>query len=122
MAPATTKTPLLKQPSSAGAVGAHVRMLQEDARTRRRIRAAVLRHGLDRRKIYTAVDGVLATAEKFTMECSGCRCDCGDGHPCSHGCGGCRECGYTGKRVVLFSCPVTGDIPIRDSKRAEGGR
>ena len=35
--------------------------------------------------------------------CSGCACDC---HPgCSHGAGGCHECGYSGRRRVTDWVP-----------------
>lgn len=84
-----------------------VKIQHDDPTARRRIRIKVLMLGLDRRKVYTAVDGVLATWERFTGVCSGCRCDCGDGYPCSHGAAGCHECGYTGKRVIRFAAPVS---------------
>lgn len=70
------------------------------------IRRAALRLGLDRRKVYVLDPlGHLATAERFTTRCSGCACDCSDS--CAHGSSGCRECGYTGKRVTFFAVPVT---------------
>jgi hypothetical protein len=82
-----------------------VRIAATDKAVRAKIRRAVLRHGLDRRKVYgLGFDGELATQQRCTLGCSGCSCDC---HPgCSHGCGGCHECGYTGKRVQTFSDPV----------------
>ena len=60
----------------------------------------------EERLVYTVLDGKLAAEARFTDKCTGCACDCGDGYPCSHGCGGCHECGYTGKRVVRFAYPV----------------
>lgn len=38
------------------------------------------------------------TYTEWTHACSGCSCDCGDGYGCSHGAGGCEECGFSGKR------------------------
>ncbi len=69
------------------------------------IRRAVLRFGLDRRRVYTiGHDNGLEVVCHFTGRCSGCACDC---HPgCSHGAGGCSECGYTGKRRQSFGDPV----------------
>lgn len=85
----------------------NVRVSATEATNRRRIRREVLRRGLDRRMVYClTIDGQLGTLERFTGVCSGCRCDCGDGHPCSHGAGGCHECGYTGKRITWFGVPV----------------
>lgn len=73
------------------------------------IRRAVRKHGLDRRKVYgLAMGGALATEESCTTSCGSCACDCSEGR-CSHGSGGCRWCGYTGKRVQKFSDPVTID-------------
>lgn len=43
---------------------------------------------------------------RWTRECSGCSCDCGDGYGCSHGAGGCDECGYTGKRREEMWIPL----------------
>lgn len=74
-----------------------------DRKLAAQIRRVVLRLGLDRRKVYCEADGLLSTEERFTDRCSGCACDCGDDFPCSHGNGGCRECGYTGKRVIHFA-------------------
>lgn len=82
-----------------------VRVRWADKKEARQIRNAVLRLGLDRRRVYSlAWDDVLGTMESFVGACSGCSCDC---HPgCSHGAGGCSECGYTGKRTVRFVDPV----------------
>lgn len=73
---------------------------------RRKIHRAVIRYGLDRRKVYgLGFQGELSTMQRCTLGCSGCSCDC---HPgCGHGCGGCHECGYTGKRVCVFPEPVS---------------
>lgn len=89
----------------------HVKTRCADGRTRAAVQRAVLRHGLDRRKIYgtcwdTPTQRALAVMEWVTLGCSGCSCDCGGGYPCSHGHGGCHECGYTGKRRVYFAAPV----------------
>lgn len=84
-----------------------VRSMVLDRDELRAVIRLVLRHQLDRRKVYTVgYDGELATVERFTDSCSGCSCDCGGGYPCSHGCSGCDECGYTGKRVKSFPSPV----------------
>jgi hypothetical protein len=96
-----------------------------DPKIRRRIRREVLRRGLDRRKVYClTIDGEVGTLERFTGVCSGCRCDCRDGYPCSHGAGGCDECGYTGKRVTLFGVPVTAETikPLSAYRRANGSQ
>ena len=85
--------------------GVRVRTWALNRKEAAQIRRAVLRHKLDRRRVYTiGFDGVLATVCHFTARCSGCSCDC---HPgCSHGAGGCSECGYTGKRRQSFGDPV----------------
>jgi hypothetical protein len=73
---------------------------------RRKIRKLVLSLGLDRRRVYTVgCFGELAIVGRYTSDCSGCSCDCGDGYGCSHGCAGCDECGYTGKRRTWFPEP-----------------
>ncbi len=59
------------------------------------------------RLVAGTMNGVEYYVGAYTGECSGCACDCGDGYPCSHGAGGCDECGYTGKRVRHF--PVAFD-------------
>lgn len=75
-----------------------------------KIRRAVVRFGLDRRRVYTRGSigesvPVLGIVCRFTTACSGCICDC---HPgCGHGASGCRECGYTGKRRQSFGDPVS---------------
>jgi hypothetical protein len=85
---------------------AQVRTIETDPARRRMVVSLVRRNRLDRRLVYTVLDGKLAAEARFTDKCTGCACDCGDGYPCSHGCGGCHECGYTGKRVVRFAYPV----------------
>ncbi len=88
-----------------------VRISNKDPKMRRRIRRLVRKHGLDRRKVYcVGYFGELATVGRATGDCSGCSCDCGDGYGCSHGAGGCEECGYTGKRVQTWPDPV---LPAR---------
>jgi len=84
----------------------HVRIAAKGP-VRAKIRRAVLRHRLDWRKVYElGFDGELATRERCTLACSGCSCDCSEFGGCSHGSGGCRECGYTGKRVQEFPDPI----------------
>lgn len=83
-----------------------VRVRVANPRYRRKVVALVRRHGLDRRKVYIiGYDGELATDGYYTGKCSGCSCDCTEGG-CSHGCAGCSECGYTGKRRHYFPTPV----------------
>lgn len=89
-----------------------LRIHSSDETHRREIEKAVALYGMDRRKVYCIYDGMLATHEKVTTHCSGCRCDCGDGFPCAHGNAGCAECGYTGKRVIYFAAPVDGSIRV----------
>ena len=77
-----------------------VKVLAKDRKTRALIRTAVLHHKLDRRFVYTVCpDSYLSVACKFTIGCSGCVAQ--DGSQL-----GCKECGYTGKRVVHFPAPV----------------
>lgn len=89
-----------------------------NATDRSRVRRLVRKFKLDRRKVYViGYFGELATDEKCTTDCSGCSCDCSDGYGCSHGCAGCDECGYTGKRVQHFPDPVkVGDRYIQVEK------
>lgn len=89
-----------------------IRIHSSDEAQRQEIERAVSLHSLDRRKVYCVYDGVLATHERCTTHCSGCRCDCGDDFPCAHGNAGCAECGYTGKRVIYFAAPVDGLILV----------
>lgn len=82
-----------------------VRVKWANKKEARQIRSTVLRLGLDRRKVYSlAWDDVLGTMESLIGACSGCSCECYSG--CSHGAGGCSECGYTGKRRVWYADPV----------------
>lgn len=84
-----------------------VRIQTVVAKDRTAIRRLVLKHKLDRRKVYSVgMFGELATVEFYTGDCSGCSCDCGDGYGCSHGCSGCEECGFTGKRRNWFPSPL----------------
>lgn len=53
---------------------------------------------LDRRRRYAWDGEILYERARYSTNCSGCSCDCGDGYPCSHGASGCRECGFTGRR------------------------
>ena len=71
---------------------------------------------LDGRRRYFVWEGLVCTKEKFTASCSGCfeygeygglahlyewdskaKCHIGSG---------CDECGYTGKRINSYPCPV----------------
>ncbi len=69
------------------------------------INEAVKKHKLDRRTKWFAFYGMVTKNQKYTTSCSGCSCDCSDGHGCNHGNSGCSECGYTGKRIS--SVPVS---------------
>lgn len=97
-----------------------VKIDARDPALRRRIRRLVLRHRLDRRKVYCiGFDGELATTERFTADCSGCSCDC---HPgCSHGASGCSECGYSGKRVHEFPANVCIRVEPSELRRLSRG-
>lgn len=64
---------------------------------------------LDKRHNWFEVDGNLVRSEKYTSPCSGCSCDCSDGHGCNHGNIGCHECGYTGKRRNYI--PIYAEMP-----------
>jgi len=78
----------------------NVKVVHADRKTRALIRKAVLYHKLDRRFAYTVCpDSCLSVSSKCTIGCSGCVAQ--DGSQL-----GCRECGYTGKRVVYFPAPV----------------
>lgn len=59
---------------------------------------AVKIHKLDRRFEYMELGGEVIYSVHYTSPCTGCSCDCSDGHGCNHGNVGCFECGYTGKR------------------------
>ena len=90
----------------------NVKILYADRKTRALIRKAVLHHKLDRRFVYTVCpDSYLSVACKFTSGCSGCVAQ--DGSQL-----GCKECGYTGKRVVHFPAPVE----IKDMPMIKVGR
>ena len=89
-----------------------VKVDHADRAMRARIRKAVLRHKLDRRFVYTVCpDSYLSVACKFTTSCSGCTAMDGSNL-------GCRECGFTGKRVVHFPAPVEiRDMPMIKVRR-----
>jgi hypothetical protein len=70
------------------------------------IEDAVRELKLDRRRKYFVWCGELIYAHKYTAPCSGCSCDCSDGHGCNHKNSGCEECGYTGKRKSSVPIPV----------------
>lgn len=76
-------------------------------------------HGkkLDRRRKYFLWDERVCVDGKFTVSCSGCF-DAGDYGGLAHNyeydkkaqCrigAGCSECGYTGKRISSFPCPIS---------------
>jgi len=103
----TEGTEMINRKEAKGAKGLRVRCNLVNPKDRRKVINIVRKLGLDRRKVYSVgYSGELATDEKATGGCSGCSCDCGDGYPCSHGCAGCEECGFTGKRVHHFPDPV----------------
>lgn len=68
------------------------------------INEAVKKHKLDRRIRWFSFCGVVTRNVNITMPCSGCSCDCSDGHGCNHGNAGCHECGYTGKSRTGYPC------------------
>ena len=75
-----------------------VRVRHIDPKVRARIRRAVLRHKLDRRFVYSATpEGYLAKVGKYSSGCSGCMSIF---NPSANL--GCKECGYTGKRVTVY--------------------
>ena len=57
----------------------------------------IKKYKLDRRFKYQSYSGMLVTTQWVTLPCTGCECDCSDGHGCNHGNSGCYECGYQGK-------------------------
>lgn len=61
---------------------------------------------LDRRRKWYHWLGNIVYTHWYTAPCSGCSCDCSDGYGCSHGNGGCHECGYTGKRRDAVPIPA----------------
>lgn len=65
---------------------------------------------LDRRRAWAFVNGELCECIRWTQACSGCSCDCGDGYGCSHGAGGCSECGYQGVVRQGMWLPVSLDV------------
>lgn len=70
------------------------------------VKGAVKKYKLDRRRKWFAFGGDVVRNEDITMPCSGCSCDCSDGHGCSHGNSGCHECGYNGKVRSGFPVPA----------------
>jgi hypothetical protein len=61
---------------------------------------------LDKRHKWEEWSGTLSYPHWYTAPCSGCNCDCSDGHGCNHGNSGCHECGYTGKRRSAVPVPA----------------
>jgi hypothetical protein len=96
----TVKLPKVKvNRAPAKADWSYKRMLDKIPRLVRRL-------GLDRRRVYTVgYFNELAVEGRVTTWCSGCRCESCDGR-CSHPSAGCRECGFTGKRIERFPDPV----------------
>jgi len=70
------------------------------------IEEAIIELKLDKRHKWHVWMGELVYAFKYTAPCSGCSCDCSDGHGCNHGNCGCEECGYTGKRRNVVPIPA----------------
>ena len=68
-------------------------------------RAEAKRRGLDMRRVYEFLDGVLNEVVIFTCKCTGCWCQRHD-MTCSCPNSGCRECGYTGKRRLREPVPA----------------
>lgn len=66
----------------------------------------IAEHKLDRRVKYFSVSGQLCRAGKATMPCTGCN-EFGEMGGRHYNYGGCRECGYTGKRVNVFPIFIT---------------
>lgn len=82
-----------------------IRVSSRNKTERAKIRRLVVKHRLNRRKVYeVGYSGELAMRQRFTAACFTCSCDCGYGG-CSHRSSGCRECGYTGKRRSYFPEP-----------------
>lgn len=90
-----------------------------DRKLAAQIRRLVLRLKLDRRKVYCEAGGMLSTEDRYTGPCWECACNC-HAFACSHGNCGCRECGYTGKRVRLFAAyvAVAGEVVRLPAGRA----
>lgn len=74
--------------------------------TQQTIDKLIAQHKLDRRKNYTEFMEVLCTVQKVTQPCTGCNEYPEMTAPPERG-EGCKECGYTGKRVNIFPVPVT---------------
>jgi hypothetical protein len=62
---------------------------------------------LDRRLNFVITeDNEVEVRAVCTLDCSGCSCGCEGGCSCGPS-SGCSECGYTGKRRMHFSYPVS---------------
>lgn len=70
------------------------------------IEEAIKTLNLDRRRKWEVWNGELCYPFWYNAPCSGCSCDCSDGHGCNHGNAGCHECGYTGKRRNVVPVPA----------------
>jgi len=76
-----------------------------NSETERNIIASLINeYHLDRRKKYLIHNGLLCVDEKTTEDCQGCT-DYGE-YGVKYGPFGCKECGYTGKRVCHRSAPI----------------
>jgi hypothetical protein len=53
---------------------------------------------IDRRRNYAIINGEVCSLVRFTEKCSGCVYPDGT-------CGGCEECGFTGKRINEMYLP-----------------
>lgn len=82
------------------------------------------RRRLDMRRAYCLIDGQLHVYVRWTGKCSGCSCQRHDGQ-CSCPGIGCRECGYTGKRMRREAVPAPVSGPgwkVRGSVRFDDYR
>ena len=66
------------------------------------LEVAISELNLDRRHKWEVFEGKVCHPAKISLPCSGCSCDCGDGYGCNHEPAGCRECGGSGKRRMIF--------------------
>jgi hypothetical protein len=86
-------------------------------------------HGsrVDRRKKYASHDNEsphdsgakIFELCTFTSACSGCSCECSMPYACGHGASGCKECGYTGKRITSIWLPYFGKSNDKKGKSRE---
>jgi len=85
------------------------------------VKEAVKTLRLDRRHKWADLNGELYYPHTYSYPCSGCSCDCSDGHGCSHGNSGCHECGYKGRSrrsIPIFE--IRNGEPVKILKPSEG--